>query len=109
MFVSTQSKLYFMVILGDFDNSHYNHMRDRLDSLGKTHRIMENVFMLSVDSINKEPMSVRDVRNIVAGDDLGYCFVIRLNKDFSSAWNLTRENSEYLLNIIEELQDGKTE
>lgn len=98
-----------MVILGDLDNSHYNHMRDRLVHLGEIHRVMENVFMLSVDSINKEPMSVRDVRNKVAGDDLGYCFVIRLNKDFSSAWNLTRENSEYLLNIIEELQDGKTE
>ena len=87
MFGSTKSKLYFLVILGDLDNSHYNHMRDRLGGLGKTHRLMDKV----------------------TGEDLGYCFVIRLNKDFSSAWNLTRENSEYLLSIIEELQDGKTE
>lgn len=109
MFGSTKSKLYFLVILGDLDNSHYDHMRDRLGDLGKTHRLMENVFLLSVDVTSKESMSVREVRNKVTGEDLGYCFVIRLNKDFSSAWNLTRENSEYLLSIIEELQDGKTE
>lgn len=84
-------------------------MRDRLGGLGKTHRLMENVFLLSVDVTSKESMSVSEVRNKVAGEDLGYCFVIRVNKDFSSAWNLTREKSEYLLSIIEELQDGKTE
>lgn len=109
MFGSTKSKLYFLVILGDLDNSHYYNMRERLDSLGKVHRIMENVFALSVDVKTKESMSIREVRNKVTGEDLGYCLVIRLNKDFSSAWNLTKENSEYLLNIIEELQDGKTE
>ena len=109
MFGSTKSKSYFLVILGDIDNSHFGQMRERLIHLGVSRRIMENVFLLSMNESNREQLTVRNVRNIITGDDLGYCFVIRLNKDLSSAWNLTKENSEYLLNIIEKLQDGKTE
>lgn len=109
MFGSTKSKSYFLVILGDIDNSHFEQMRERVIHLGESRRIMENVFLLSMNETNREPLTVRKVRNIITGDDLGYCFVIRLNKDFSSAWNLTQENSEYLLNIIGKLQDGKTE
>ena len=109
MFGSTKSKSYFLVILGDIDNSHFEQMRERLIHLGESRRIMENVFLLSMNDTNREPLTVRKVRNIITGEDLGYCFVIRLNKELSSAWNLTKENSEYLLNIIEKLQDGKTE
>lgn len=98
---------FFLVVLGDINNSHFEKMKERLVRIGETRRILENAFLLSIDESHIEPWTIQKVRNIVAGDDLGYCLVIRINKSFSSAWNLTKDDSLYFIDILEKLQDGK--
>lgn len=99
----------FLVVLGDFDNSHFDKMKGRLVRLGEIRRILDNAFLLTINEKTNASWSAMKVRNVVAGDDFGYCIVIRINQEFSSAWNLAKDDSEYLLNILEKIQYGKTE
>lgn len=84
-----------MIILGDIGYLLYNEMVENMQLLGSTKKILDNVYVLNLE---KEG-SYEEVRNKIAGVNMGYCIVISLDK-LKAAWHLTPENSEYLLSLF---------
>ena len=103
------NKTYLLIVLGDIENSHYVRMLERLNKMGEVRKIMDNMYVLSIAQIEEVKLATSMVRNKITGDDYGYCFVIRITNELSCAWSLTKLNSDYLIDIIKSLEDGKKE
>lgn len=99
---------YFLIVLGDIDNSHYDKMYSRLKSLGEIRKIMDNTFVLKTISPSNETLpKSKEIRDRISLPDYGFCIVIKINKDLSCAWSLTKEGSDIMLNITKGIEDGK--
>ena len=100
-------KQSYLVILGDYGNRHYGHMYERLkDSGGVLIQLIDNIFVLTIQ-YNEDLDNMEKVRNYIAGEEFGYCLVIKVSSDFSCAWNIPKEKSELLKEIIEEPNNEK--
>lgn len=91
----------YLVILGDVDNRHYKSMLERLKKVGKATQLIDNIFVLTIEGRN-DFGNMELVRNYIAGQEYGYCLIITINSNFSCAWNLSKDRSEFLDNIIKE-------
>jgi hypothetical protein len=93
----------FIIILGDLENKHSLAMLNRLTKIGVTRQILDNVFILIMD----DDVNMNDIRSKIAGEEKGYCIVFKLDNRISFAWSLAPTNSEYLSQLIKEVQDAK--
>ena len=81
-------------------------MHERLKRSGETILLIDNIFVLTIQN-NEELNDMEKIRNYIAGDEFGYCLVIKVSPDFSCAWNIPKEKSELLKEIIEEQKNEK--
>lgn len=97
--------MYYLICLGDTDNSHRRNMMQRLYKLGNIKQILDNVFVYEENLEKQNKYDFEKLRNYLAGSDYGYCLVIELNKNFKSAWSLTKDNSAFLTKIFKNIHN----
>lgn len=95
----------YLIILGDMDNRHFQGMADRMNRIGSTIKVFDNMFVLTVNESAQNITNMEEVRNYIAGKDLGYCFVIKVKKNLSCAWNVPKTVLEQLVNVFNDVSD----
>lgn len=96
----------YLVILADQGNKHYSRMHERLKEAGAVNQLIDNIFVLTIQN-NEELDNMEKVRNYIAGEEFGYCLVIKVGPEFSCAWNIPKSKSELLKEIIEDQKNEK--
>ena len=92
-------KTYYLIILGEFSNCHYNNMIDRIEQLGNTRRLLDNIYVYE----SKPGDTVESVRTTLSGNDIAYCMVMEIPEGFNCAWSMTRESSSYFKQLTEDI------
>ncbi len=95
-------KQYFLVI----SSQTYETQKTKLDIIFEnTRKIFSNVFVgeLEVDELKR----CEDIRSMMLDKQRdAKLMVIRLDADFSSAWYLSEDSSEYLKSIFNSIHNG---
>lgn len=96
---------YYLVILGDIDNSHFDKMLSRLDVFSEKKKIFNNLFICK-DTENTDKLASY-FRDYICGEEAGYCIVIYLDDYFSAAWSLQKNQSDFLTEVFKQLHNGE--
>lgn len=96
--------------MGDTSNKYYYQMFERLRNLGEVKKILDNTFVLNYQKdLNSKEIKPSEIRDALALPEYGYCMVVKIDKDFKSAWSLTPVDSDYFLKITGGKKDAKKE
>lgn len=99
---------HYLVILGDAGNSHQTDMLTKIKKLGKSNKILDNLYLLSVP-VNSNFDDMNKVRTYIAGERLGYCMVIAITSNLSCAWNVPGTSCELLVNVLKQIENQDEE
>lgn len=91
---------FYLLILGETNEKKKDILVNRAKSLGKIKEIMFSALILEHEGDLKRAAEIRDK---MAGKERFKLLAIRLNQEFISAWSMSRESSEYLKSIFEEI------
>lgn len=92
---------YFLVIYSRVYETQKTKLREFFKN---TREIFSNVFTCELESDGI--MSCEEVRTELLKGDNTRLMVIRLDADFSSAWYLSEESSDYLKSIFNSIHNG---
>lgn len=96
----------YLIVLGDVRNKHYIPMTHRMDEIGESVNLTDNIYLLSVTEDSSFDNMIA-IRNHIAGEDFGYCMVFPIDKDFTCAWNIPQENNILLSNTVKERKNER--
>lgn len=95
-------KQYFLVAYMQGNNRNNPNLAK---AFGNTHMLSENLFVGERDETH--PVMCETVRSELMEGNKDKMMVIKLDADFTSAWYLKQESSEYLKTIFNEIHNGE--
>ena len=88
---------HYLIVLGLYDSDVTEALQKRMNGIGSTENIFDNMYILSTEDENFNSSTIRDT---IAGDERYYVFVIRMRQNIEAAWCLPREKVGFINEMI---------
>lgn len=97
---------YYLVFLGENDSSRNSKVVSRMNTFGENKSVAPNIYVLTIE--RKKGLKVSEIRSGLCGEEQTMLLVVRIDNISDSAWTLTKNGSEYLLNKFAEVYGKET-
>lgn len=88
---------HYLIVLGQYDSSVTKVLLGRMNGIGSTEDIFDNMYILSAD---EESISSSTIRDVIAGNERYYVFVLRMRQNIDAAWCIPKSKVEYINEMI---------
>lgn len=88
---------YYLIVLGLYESSITEALQERMNGIGNTENIFDNMYILSAE---EEKISSSTIRDIIAGEERYYVLVVRIQQNTNAAWCIPRSKVEFINEMI---------
>lgn len=88
---------YYLIVLGLYDTEITEVLQKRMNGIGNTENIFDNMYILSADD---DSISSSIIRDTIAGEERYYVLTINMRNNIDAAWCIPKTKVNFINDMI---------